>query len=132
VLDQSGRSHLPSEVVGRSGHYRPLRRWVALFLLVAGWGVPLSFPHVSNDDLLCTATDSSSGSTKERIDDAGTQPPPDHCVICHAARTFRTSVAETRPAPIELSPGQALASSVEAARIAFAVHRLPARAPPQA
>ena len=89
-------------------HHRSLRRWVAAILLVAGWVVPLSIPHVGDDDL-CVSSDGSFGAAQARISEPSAPSRPDHCLICHAARTFRTSPAEFRSVITALLPGHVLA-----------------------
>ncbi len=110
---------------------RSARRWVAILLLVAGWGIPLSLPHASDDDLLC-AVAAGDGPLHTRLGEPSSQPPPDHCVICHATRTFRTSVTGDRPVIAGLLPGHVLVAPSNGFHDGSDVERLPARAPPHA
>ena len=110
---------------------RPVRRWVAILLLVTGWGIPLSLPHGSDDDLLCGLADAAAP-LQSRFDEPTSQTPPDHCVVCHATRTFRSSITGDRPVITGLLPGHVLAVSGSQFSDASDVQRLPARAPPHA
>ncbi|MBA3886403.1 MAG: hypothetical protein H0X67_11825, partial [Acidobacteria bacterium] len=42
-------------------HHRRALRVLALLLLVTGWGVPLAFPHLADDDLLCAVAETGGG-----------------------------------------------------------------------
>jgi hypothetical protein len=113
-------------VLQLAAHYRRVTRWVAIVVLVAGWGVPLALPHLSNDDL-CDVTDSSRPSQLKAWDG---QRAPEHCVICHAARTFASSLAAGKPVLVGLLTGNVLVARHETFHDASTFHRLPARAPP--
>jgi hypothetical protein len=115
-------------VLQLAAHYRRVSRWVAILVLVTGWAVPLALPHLANDDL-CEVTDSSRPSQLKAWDGKSA---PAHCVICHAARTFGSSLVEAKPVLIGLLPGNVLAVSRETFHDATSFDRLPARAPPSA
>jgi hypothetical protein len=119
-------------VVRLSAAHRAVARGIALLLLVAGWAVPLAFPHAPTDDLLCLDGLTPGGSASARLNVATGRSVPDHCVICHTARTFRTSFAEAGAAAFGLAPGAVLALWVQVPTIAAAFDLLPARAPPLA
>jgi hypothetical protein len=107
-------------------YHRRVRRWIAIVVLVAGWLVPVSLPHLSNDDL-CEVTDSGRPSQLKAWDGKSA---PAHCIICHAARTFSTSVAAARPVLVGLLPGNVLVVPRETFHNVVRFDRLPARAPP--
>ncbi len=113
-----------------ASYHRRVKRWVAIIVLVAGWVVPVSLPHFSNDDLLCAdVTDSGRPSQLKTWDGKSA---PAHCIICHAARTFGTSLAEAKPVLVGLLPENALVVPRETFHDVTRFHRLPARAPPLA
>jgi hypothetical protein len=107
-----------------------VRRWVAIVVLVAAWVVPVSLPHLSNDDLLCADATGSGRPAQLKTWDGKSAPA--HCVICHAARTFGTSLAEVKPAFIGLLPGSVLVVPRETFHDVTRFDSLPARAPPVA
>jgi mono/diheme cytochrome c family protein len=111
---------------------RAVARGIAIVLLVAGWAVPLAFPHAPTDDLLCLDGLTPGGSASARLNVATGRSAPDHCVICHTARTFRTSLAEASAVALGLAPGAVLALWVQVPTIGAAFDLLPARAPPLA
>ena len=113
-----------------SSYHRRLRRWVAIVVLVAGWAVPLALPHLSNDDLLCVDGTDSGRPAQLKVWDGKSAPA--HCIICHAARTFRTSLVDGNPVFIGLLSENVLVAPRETFHDAANVDRLPARAPPAA
>jgi hypothetical protein len=115
-----------------SACHRAVARGIAIVLLAAGWAVPLAFPHAPTDDLLCLDGLTPGGSASARLNVATGRSAPDHCVICHAARTFRTSLAEASAVALGLAPGAVLALWVQVPTIGAAFDLLPARAPPLA
>jgi hypothetical protein len=132
-LDLSLTCTLRSKLtVVRLSRSHRLRSWIAIVLLVAGWGVPLSRPHVANDDLLCLDGRFSADAPAQLEAASDTPKPADHCVICHAARTFRSSVVEGEPVAITQQAGAVLPVSSEAPHAPSSLGRLPARAPPLA
>ena len=80
-----------------------MRRAFAVVLLICGWIAPLAMPHAGGDDAVCIPA--SGDASKSRVAETGVQKAPDHCAICHSARTFRTSVAQGGFLPLGLSPG---------------------------
>jgi hypothetical protein len=117
-------------VLQLSSYHRRVRRWVAIVVLVTGWVVPVLLPHLSNDDLLCADATDSGRPAQLKTWDGKTAPA--HCIICHAARTFGTSLAEAKPVLIGLLPGSVLVNPHETFHDANRFDRLPARAPPLA
>jgi hypothetical protein len=104
-------------------------RVLALALLVVGWGIPLAFPHVGEDDLLCAVSEGGSGDAPQ-VSSSDMAAAADHCAVCHLQRSFRSAdVAGNRHAVplasalLRLPPAQQ--DPHQPAR-----HRLPARAPP--
>ena len=109
---------------------RPALRALALLLLVTGWGVPLAFPHLAEDDLLCALGEAADGRGDARLEGHGPDGPADHCAVCHSLRSFRTAglyaqLASTVMVSARLSP-----VIDTAGRTGVVDHRLPARAPP--
>jgi mono/diheme cytochrome c family protein len=111
---------------------RSFSQWAAAVLLLAGWLVPLSVPHTADDDLLCVAGDGVAGASQAWLMPGGIVKHPGHCVICHAARTFRSSLTESGPVVTTLSTCQSVEALDRPARRPSTFDRLPARAPPQA
>jgi hypothetical protein len=107
-----------------------VRRALAILLLVSGWIVPLAIPHPGADDTLCIPASERSGAAKAQLDAASTQNAPDHCAICHSARTFRSGIAHSGFVLVGLSPGDLLGGFENPVHVTSAVVRLPARAPP--
>ena len=100
-------------------------------MLVTSWLVPLSFPHAAGDDPFCVPG-SGSDATSDVVDGATNARQPDHCVVCHTARTFRSAFDETARIPIWLTAGLLVDLPVEPFRSGPTFYRLPARAPPVA
>jgi hypothetical protein len=115
-----------------AGHHRSLRSWVAIVLLVAGWGVPLVFPHAGEDDLLCIVGGPAGENAPARVDASGNPAPPEHCVICHAARAFGADLAGRKPVASDVLRGRAVATPPHPAVARTYFGPLPARAPPVA
>jgi hypothetical protein len=106
----------------------PAARLFALVLLVFGWGMPLAFPHLADDDLLCAVE--RLGEDEQAHIGASATASADHCAVCHLQRSVRSGDPGARhhagtlagvplrlPAPFEHRHQPALL-------------RLPARAPP--
>jgi hypothetical protein len=115
-------------VLHLNGDQRLVTRWLAIILLVVGWVVPLALPHLSNDDLLCA--DITESGRPAQLKAWGGERAPAHCVICHAARIFRSSLAEAKPVPIGLLSENVLVLPSESFHDASTFDRLAARAPP--
>jgi hypothetical protein len=130
LRDSPLRSKLAVTLLSRT--HRFLRASVALALLVTGWGLPLSRSHLADDDLLCTAGGGVAWGATARIDAAHPGRAPQHCVICHAARTFRSDLADATPIAIGLLRENAPAALARAPYLRSSLGRLPARAPPLA
>jgi hypothetical protein len=113
-----------------SGRHRSLRSWVAIVLLVAGWGVPAVFPHAGEDDLLCIV--GGPAGEDASVDALGNPAPPEHCVICHAARAFGADLAGRKPVASDVLRGSAVAVPSHPAVLRPHFGPLPARAPPVA
>lgn len=101
---------------------------MAALVLVTCWLVPLAFPHDAGDDPLCVPELASKGT--DQIGGATNSRQPDHCVVCHTARSFRSAVNETARIPVWLTAGLLIDQPVEPFRRGPAFYRLPARAPP--
>jgi len=113
-------------------HHRSVSQWLAVILLVTGWLVPMSVPHSASDDELCSVFEGViRGDQASVVADTGIRH-PGHCVICHALRSFRTTLSDSGPATITLALGASIASPVDVSHRSRTDSRLPARAPPQA
>lgn len=108
---------------------RSTARTLVLLLLGVGWSMPLAFPHMADDDLLCALGAAGAGGEDERITRAAERV-PDHCAICHSLRSLRGArLAATQITLAAASAGLALPATV-AAHVGPTRFRLPARAPP--
>lgn len=112
----------------------PVRPWrvraIALALLIAGWGVPLGFPHLAADDVLCIRAESGEGHAA--VGASASTRNAEHCDVCHAQRPFRTAdLAERLLTARFIAVGVPMLPPPAAARSADAL-QLPARAPPSA
>lgn len=108
--------------------HRRVLRWVAVLALVAGWVAPAALPHDRADDVLCL-TDPSAGSAAGLVG-ASVEAGPEHCQVCHTARSFRTAFASAERVAIWLTAGGLVEPSAESSSRRPTVDRLPARAPP--
>jgi hypothetical protein len=103
-------------------------RVLALVLLVAGWGIPLAFPHLADDDLLCAAeTQGPEGASSIQ---STTTPTADHCAVCHLQRTFRSGDIAGDPHAVVLASAPLLLATPQQHPFQPARHGLPVRAPP--
>jgi hypothetical protein len=104
-------------------------RVLALVLLVVGWGIPLAFPHLAEDDLLCVVGEGGSeGASK--VGAADLTAVADHCAVCHLQRSFRSAdLAGSRHA-VALASALLRLPMTQQHSPQPARHRLPARAPP--
>lgn len=109
--------------------HRRASHYLVLLLIVAGWGVPLGFPHLSSDDLLCAPASISADSPVPRIV-ADREGPETHCAVCHTLRSLRDARLDSSAAILALvSPGIAPAPRASSP-VGSSSDRLPARAPP--
>jgi len=108
-------------------HRRALR-WVAVLALVAGWVAPAAFPHDRGDDVLCLIDPAAGGAAG--VVGGGAVGGPEHCQVCHAARSFRTAFSGAAGVGIWLTAGQLVESFAESSGRRPTIDRLPARAPP--
>jgi hypothetical protein len=105
------------------------RRWIAALVLVTGWLVPLAVPHAADDDRACVVRPDDDGSTSQ-LSSPGASQQPDHCLVCHAARSFRSAQPETCRIVVRLSSESLVVTSGDDFRHKSSHDRLPARAPP--
>lgn len=109
-----------------------MSQWLAVILLVTGWLVPMTVPHSAADDALCSPIlDLGRGDQPTLLEGSGVKH-PGHCVICHAIRSFRTTLTDSGPAVIALALDASIAAPADSPRRSLTDARLPARAPPQA
>lgn len=92
--------------------------------------MPLAVPHTAADDVLCVAGEGPAGAATARITVADAEHQPGHCVICHAIRSFRTTLADSGPATVSLTAELAVEALLGSWHRAPAFDKLPARAPP--
>lgn len=111
-------------------HHRRALRVLALLLLVTGWGVPLAFPHLADDDLLCAVAETGGGRENARVDGSESSRDADHCAVCHSLRSFRNAGLNGGVTSVVHSSARALAPAADARPIGATPLRLPARAPP--
>ena len=111
--------------------HRRASRWLALLVLVTGWLVPLALPHAAGDDPICVPGLASEDVT-DQIDVATTAQQPDHCIVCHTARSFRSALSGTARAAVWLTAGVLIDTPADSSRRGPIFGRLPARAPPVA
>ena len=105
-------------------------RWVAALVLVTGWLAPIAVPHGADDDWACVARRGQAGEPGSELSSPGTLQQPDHCLVCHAARSFRSAQPETGRVVVRLSSELFVEPSADGFRRKAADDRLPARAPP--
>lgn len=108
----------------------PAVRVLALLLILTGWGVPLAFPHVAEDDLLCDLTESAGSGDVRRLAAADSAAPADHCEVCHSLRSFRHAGLPDGIASNVVFSARALPPAADPRLLGAAPLRLPARAPP--
>lgn len=119
---------LESTVFLRFRSRRRVLRWVAVLALVAGWVAPAALPHDRADDVLCLSDPLSQDAAG--LVGTNTEASPEHCQVCHTARSFRTAFNSAERAAIWLTAGQIVESPAESANRRPTIDRLPARAPP--
>jgi hypothetical protein len=105
-------------------------RALALVLLVAGWGVPLAFPHLADDDAACAIVISGEKGQSARLTAALEPRASDHCAICHSLRSFRNARLDSARAATDLAQAGYVQPAAESSRPLPLRYRLPARAPP--
>ena len=105
-------------------------QWIAALVLVTGWLTPIVVPHANDDDQACVIVRAAGVDGASHLTAAGALPQPDHCLVCHAARSFRSAQPETARVVVRLSPGLFVESFADGVRRTAAQNRLPARAPP--
>ena len=109
-----------------------MSQWLAVILLVTGWLVPMTVPHSAADDQLCAVVEGViRGDQPSLVADSGVQH-PGHCAVCHAIRSFRTSLTDSGPAALSLALGATVTAPTDTSQRSPSSDRLPARAPPQA
>jgi hypothetical protein len=125
-----GRRRYPEGLVTLTLHPRsPAARVLAFTLLVAGWVIPLAFPHLGEDDLLCEVSEGAGGEAGQ-VSASGVAVAADHCAVCHLQRSFRSAdVAGNRQA-VALASARLRLTAVSQDPHQPARLRLPARAPP--
>lgn len=106
------------------------KRWIAALVLVTGWLVPVAVPHGADDDWACVATRGQAGEPASELSAPVALQQPDHCLVCHAARSFRSAQPETGRVVVRLSSEPFVDISADGFRRKAAHDRLPARAPP--
>jgi hypothetical protein len=111
-------------------HHRRALRGLALLLLVIGWGVPLAFPHLADDDLLCAVVETGDGRDHARVDGSDSSRDADHCAVCHSLRSLRNAGLIEGDTSIVGFSARTLAPATGARPIGGTPLRLPARAPP--
>jgi hypothetical protein len=110
--------------------HQSIARWIAVTLLVTGWLVPMTLPHSAADDRLCFPFEGLvGGADSHLVPDVGSERPT-HCAICHAIRSFRTTLIDSGPVAIALALGPTLTAPADVPHRALTFDRLPARAPP--
>lgn len=109
-----------------------MSQWLAVILLVTGWLVPMTVPHSAADDQLCAVFEGlTRGDHPSLVADSGVQH-PGHCAVCHAIRSFRTTLTDSGPAATALTLGAIVSTPADTSHRSLSSERLPARAPPQA
>jgi hypothetical protein len=101
---------------------------IAALVLLTGWVVPVAVPHAADDDRACVVRQE--GAESAQLGSAGAQQQPDHCLVCHAARSFRSAQHETGRIVVRLSSGLLIDTPADGFGRSSASDRLPARAPP--
>jgi len=89
-------------------------------------------PHATDDDVLCILSEGSQASGQALLTPGGAEHQPDHCVICHANRSLRTTLADSGPATVTLTSGHKLITPADRSHRNCGFDKLPARAPPHA
>jgi hypothetical protein len=107
----------------------PAARALALVLLVFGWGMPLAFPHLADDDLLCVV-EGPGGGDGASVAAAAAPAAADHCAVCHLQRSFRSGDLSGRHHAVALASAPLRLPAPSEHRLQPARLRLPARAPP--
>jgi len=110
--------------------HRHVSRWLAALILVTGWVVPLALPHYADDDPICVAAPSTDKADPGRVDKPGSVSQPDHCAVCHAARSFRSALHSAASGPVQRAAIGVVDLRIESPRRGPAFNRVPARAPP--
>lgn len=105
------------------------KQWIAALVLVTGWLAPIAVPHAYDDDLACVAGPARDDQTP-RLNASSAQQKPDHCLVCHAARSFRSAQPDTGRVAVRHSPELFVEAPADGVRRTAAYDRLPARAPP--
>jgi hypothetical protein len=108
------------------------RAWIrtlAAALLVAAWVCPLLVPHAGDDDRLCVPL------TREAADASTVAPAssvqqPEHCAICHTARSFRAALLAVAGGVDTLAAQPVVGDPEHRPLRALGQDRLPARGPP--
>jgi hypothetical protein len=115
----------------RYRRYRALSQALAALLLVTGWGAPLAIPHSWGDDPICVLVQRGDSSDTSRIGGVVVSAAqPEHCVVCHTARSFRSAPTSGGRLSVATTTGLVLDTPAGYVRRAPAFDRLPARAPP--
>lgn len=109
--------------------HRSTARALAVLLLVTGWGAPLAFPHLADDDLLCLVDIASEGEPS-RLKAAAAVASEDHCAICHTQRSFRAARLNSAQDCVVLASSRIVSPVLALGRSRPGFRRLPARAPP--
>lgn len=116
-------------MLSRFRRHRGFWRAIAILLVATGWATPLVVPHSSGDDPICLVATSSEA--ESRIGGfTAAAPQPEHCVVCHVARSFRSAAAASGRLIVAITPGQLLEFPSDRFGGAPSLVRLPARAPP--
>lgn len=100
-------------------------RVIAVLLLASFW----SLSHRDVDDA-CTTGVFETHDESAHAFGAARDTTPDHCAVCHAARSPRRSFGPAAQLHAPRVPGTVVANSEAVSRRAPALDRLPARAPP--
>ena len=130
MLDPRRRAGYPERrVLRNSGSLvRVVRRLAAVVVLI-GWMTPLAVPHKAGDDPVCVVG-LSSEETPDRLSRPSVASTPEHCLVCHLARSFRSTLTGGERVALWLVAGQVVPAWSDESRRDHDVDQLPARTPP--
>jgi hypothetical protein len=109
--------------------HRRVSRLLSALVLVAGWAVPLALPHYADDDPICVRAQTGKDDSG-RFEEPKAASQPNHCAICHSARSFRSAVHTADRGGVQLAAIDGVVSPIRFPQRAPEFDRIPARAPP--